>query len=193
MQFEKDYWYHVYNRGNNRQKIFYGPENYLFFLKKIRTQLLPYTYIVTYCLMPNHFHFLLKIKDTKMDVMASKQHPLAKKLGVVLGSYAQAINKQENRTGSLFQARTKSKNLSKGDRNYALTCFHYIHQNPVAANLVKNIEDWEFSSYRDYAGLRNGSLPAKGIGYKAFSIKDENHFIEQSRKILKPELIKKIF
>ena len=60
--------------------------------------------------------------------------------------------------GSLFQQKTKSKNLNEGKINYAEQAFNYIHQNPVKAGLCKVMEEWEFSSYRDYAGLRTGKL-----------------------------------
>lgn len=51
--------YHVFNQGNNRQKIFLEHENYLFFLRKVRKYLIPYCDFLCYCLMPNHFHFLI--------------------------------------------------------------------------------------------------------------------------------------
>lgn len=55
--------YHVYNRGNNKQPIFFKDENYLFFLKKMREQLLPCSDIVAYCLTPNHFHLLIQANE----------------------------------------------------------------------------------------------------------------------------------
>jgi hypothetical protein len=143
--------------------------------------------------MPNHFHLLLHIKPVNNNAGYSSQHPLNQKVGIILRSYAQAINNQEDRSGSLFRGRTNAKNLSEGDRNYAFTCFHYIHQNPLKAGLVGKLEDWPFSSYRDFAGLRDGTLPEKNMAYKAFDITDEQHFIECSRQQLNPELIQKIF
>ena len=56
MKFEAEQIYHLYNRGNNSQKIFFDHENYIFFLQKIRTHLTPVADILAYCLMPNHFH-----------------------------------------------------------------------------------------------------------------------------------------
>ena len=63
MNFSAGNIYHVYNRGNQKQLIFFKPENYVFFLRKMRKELLPYAEILTYCLMPNHFHWLLLVKD----------------------------------------------------------------------------------------------------------------------------------
>ncbi|MDD4236020.1 MAG: hypothetical protein PHF99_08405, partial [Bacteroidales bacterium] len=61
MIIEKGYIYHIYNQGNNRRRIFLIRENYLFFLKKIETYILPYADILAYCLMPNHFHLMVYV------------------------------------------------------------------------------------------------------------------------------------
>jgi len=66
MQFLADSIYHVYNRGNNSNKIFFRDENYLYFLKKIKLLISPHCHILAWCLMPNHFHFL--IATTKQSI-----------------------------------------------------------------------------------------------------------------------------
>ena len=71
----------------------------------------------------------------------------------MLSSYALAIQRQESFSGNLFQQKTKAKCASKRGLDYAATVFHYIHQNAYRAGLVNKMEDWEFSSYRDFAGL----------------------------------------
>lgn len=68
MHFEKGYIYHIYNQGNNRQTIFFSSENYLFFLRKIRTYILPYGDILAWCLMPNHFHLMVFVRSTSLEV-----------------------------------------------------------------------------------------------------------------------------
>ena len=60
---EPDAFYHIYNRGINSEKIFATEENYLFFLSKFKTYLNPVCEVFAYCLMPNHFHFLIKVKS----------------------------------------------------------------------------------------------------------------------------------
>ncbi len=55
--------YHIYNQGNNRQPIFFTRENYEFFIRKVRTHLLPYVDVLAWCLMPNHFHFMVEVKE----------------------------------------------------------------------------------------------------------------------------------
>ncbi|MDA3905864.1 MAG: hypothetical protein PF484_07300, partial [Bacteroidales bacterium] len=66
MQFDEGYIYHIYNQGNNRQRIFLNRENYLFFLKKVKNYVLPYADILAWCLMPNHFHFLVLVNHLKI-------------------------------------------------------------------------------------------------------------------------------
>lgn len=67
MQFHPNAIYHIYNQGNNRQQIFFKPENYLFFLKKMREYLLPHGDLLCYCLMPNHFHWLMYVREVEVD------------------------------------------------------------------------------------------------------------------------------
>jgi hypothetical protein len=73
-----------------------------------------------------------------------------------------------------------------GSLGYNFYCFFYIHQNPVKAGLVNRIEDWEFSSYPDYIGLRNGTLVNKKLGLEILNLKQEDvarlsgYFIEES-------------
>lgn len=152
MHFQPDQFYHIYNRGNNKRKLFFERDNYLFFLKKVRKEINPFCEIFSYCLMPNHYHLLIMTSET-----AYALHPLARKIGTVQSSYTQAINYRKKSTGSAFQQKAKAK-LIENKWDHLFVCFNYIHQNPLAAGLVNKLEDWEFSSYQDYAGLRNGTL-----------------------------------
>jgi putative transposase len=173
MYFDGTEFYHVYNRGNNKQLIFFNDRNYLFFLRKISEQILPFADIFAYCLMPNHFHLLIRPNEsglTKRNSFGGKpMQELSYRLGMLLSSYAQAINKQNKTSGSLFQQKTKAKILSETDNgtriSYFEQCFHYIHNNPVAAGIVQNPEEWPYSSYPDYAGLRNGTLCSRELFY----------------------------
>ena len=199
MYFEEGHIYHIYNQGNNRQRIFFEQENYLFFLKKMREYLLPYCNIIAYCLMPNHFHWMVEVKEVTVSITlthgVTSSHPVSRKertlndsIAILLRSYTRAINKQQNRSGNLFREATKAEcltkpqgitpsfyhsqyatiiNIHRPELEYPQMCFDYVHQNPVKANLVKNALDWEFSSYRDYAGLRNGTLINRNIVKKS--------------------------
>ncbi|WP_243348445.1 hypothetical protein [Parabacteroides sp. FAFU027] len=185
MILEEGLLYHIYNQGNNRQQIFFNRDNYLFFLKKINLHLLPHVDVLAWCLMPNHFHLMVYVRELIIRGATSSRTPnsqqdLNKSIGIMLASYTRAINIQENRTGSLFRDKTKAECITKIDEGitpsfnnsyagtrinthiteqaYQKICFDYIHQNPVTAGLTDLAEDWEFSSYRDYSGLRNGKL-----------------------------------
>ncbi|MCA1760126.1 MAG: 2-amino-4-hydroxy-6-hydroxymethyldihydropteridine diphosphokinase [Bacteroidales bacterium] len=144
--------------------------------------------IISWCLMPNHFHLVVFVLHDEVEIEMNnlieqnnktiKTQTFNQSLGVLLSSYTRAIQKQERITGSLFQKRTKAKlifdeikiepsywntafgtqiNISEG-KNYLQTCIEYVHQNPVYSVIVKNPEDWEFSSFRDFVGLRDGKL-----------------------------------
>ncbi|SET03749.1 transposase [Hymenobacter actinosclerus] len=152
MHLEPGHCYHIYNRGNNRELIFYSKENYIYFLYKIRKHLLPQMRILAWCLMPNHFHLLVQVRE---EVTAAK---CGSAFRVLLSSYTRAIQKQENRTGSLFQQQTLAKDMRDGTADYSLVCFCYIHQNPVRAQLTATPEKWPWSSYADYLGVRQGTL-----------------------------------
>ncbi|MBE2219635.1 MAG: transposase [Ignavibacteria bacterium] len=184
--------YHIYNRGNNKQKIFFSKKNYIFFLQKLRTELKPHSEIICYCLMPNHFHFMVSTYGNFNAVQFSNG------FRTILSSYTKAVNQQENRTGSLFQQNSKAKCLTaipeNKQNNYGLVCFNYIHQNPENAGLVRSLEDWEFSSFRDYAGLRNGTLCRKEIAYELIGIPiDKEEFIKLSLEMLDSRKLPKIF
>jgi putative transposase len=202
MYFESGGIYHIYNQGNNRQPVFFNRENYLYFLRKLRIHIIPFADVLAWCLMPNHFHLMVEVRDPESrgaDIL-SRGATLSRtptknpgrtpaneetgqsfnhSIGVLLSSYTKAINKQNNTTGSLFRQKTKAICLNeiKGisshwytsfgvtfmkvdipEFQYPQVCFNYIHQNPVKAGLVARAEDWEFSSYRDLVGMRDGTL-----------------------------------
>jgi len=102
-------------------------------------------------------------------------------------SYTKAINKRYARVGSLFQGRFKAILVDKNE--YLLHLSRYIHLNPVTARLVKRAEDWEFSSYPEYLGLRDGTLPRPGVVLSQFPSPDAYHqfveaYIESDKEII---------
>lgn len=125
--------------------------------------------IIAYCLMPNHYHLMIFLKE---DGLANLMQPL-------LLSYTKAINERYHRVGSLFQGRFKE--IHVGKEAYLLQLSRYIHLNPVAAALVKLPEDWEFSSYRDFIGLRKGTLVKPNVLQSYFhSPQEYRKFVESS-------------
>jgi putative transposase len=146
--FQTGNYYHVYNRGNNRQLIFFERENYIYFLRQLRNHLITNGVdIIAYCLMPNHYHLLVYLQTDDFS----------KLMQAFTLSYTKAINKRYQRVGSLFQGRFQAIHVDQED--YLLHLTRYIHLNPVCANIVEKAEDWEFSSYQEYIDLRQGSLP----------------------------------
>ncbi len=146
--FEPGNFYHLYNRGNNRQTIFFERENYLHFLRLVRRYLTPEEVeILAYCLMPNHYHLLVHFKAGN----------LSEQMKVLSLAYTKGMNVRYNRVGSLFQGRFCSIQVDR--ESYLVHLVRYIHLNPVKVGLVMHPREWEFSSYREYAGQRQGTLP----------------------------------
>lgn len=154
MDFLDQHIYHFYNRTINNDLAFHEHRNYIYFLEKYRKYLHPHVATLAYCLMPTHFHFLIRIQSSDID-------RLKKNIGIILSSYAKAINKAYNRHGSLFEQHSKA--LYVDDESYLVTLMNYIHQNPLRQHLVSQLEDWPYSSYRDFAGLRHGTLVSRDL------------------------------
>jgi hypothetical protein len=143
--------------------------------------------------MPNHFHFVISsdIRTIARKKANQNKNVLSEGFRNLLSSYTQAINKQNRRTGSLFQQNTKANCLNDGPINYARTAFHYTHQNAYTAGLVTKMEDWEYSSFRDYVGLRNGTLCNKQLAYELLDL-DEENFYKDSYAVINNDLIYRI-
>jgi putative transposase len=149
MNFERGLYYHVYNRGNNYQTIFFERESYLYFLRLVRRYLVDENVsILAYCLMPNHYHFLVQCNGGN----------LSEAMQLLSLTYTKSINKRFNRVGSLFQGRFKAVLVNSDE--YLVHLVRYIHLNPVKADLAKSASEWEFSSFSEYADIRSGSLPS---------------------------------
>lgn len=171
MHFELNHIYHVYNRGNNKAPIFFSPENYSYLLGKIRKEWSIFCDIYSYCLMPNHFHFIIEpneigCRNIILKEKESHLQNLSKAIGKTLSSYTRAINKQNHTSGTLFQKKTKAKCLTHDHLtdmeftkiDYLHNCLFYIHNNPLSANLVNSLTEWPHSSWADYYGYRNENL-----------------------------------
>ena len=130
-------YYHIYNRGANKQWIFAHKENYRYLIGLMTDYLSEYEIgLVCYCMMPNHYHLLLHQMG---------EIPISKYINTVFNAYVQAFNRQEERSGTLFEGRFKHVLVDR--QSYLLPLMSYIHLNPVVARLVKRPEDWEFSDY----------------------------------------------
>jgi putative transposase len=195
MQFHENELYHVFNRGNKRQTTFYNSDNYIYFLRKVRKNILTHCDIVNYCLMPNHFHFLIYADARSIQTKRignSERNVLSEGFRNLLSSYAQAINKQNATTGSLFEQNTKCICLREGSVNYGSGCFHYVHQNPLKAKLVTKMEDWNYSSFKDYTGLRNGTLCNKQLAFRLLDLNPNTFYLDSYNVIEDDEILNKI-
>jgi putative transposase len=200
--------YHVYSRGNNRQRVFYDRENYFYFISKMKQYLVPNCDLLAYSLMPNHFHFLIHANrkstfrigetenlETTQVASGFKMTRFSKGIQLLLSSYAKGINKRYGRSGSLFRQNTKSKRTSSEYflQDYSLQCFMYIHNNPVTAGLVHYPEEWEFSSVREYMGFKNiDSLCNVALAKELLRL-DINEIQYLNTKEVPTEIIRKIF
>lgn len=181
--------YHVYNRGNNRETIFFRQENYPYFLTGLERFLNPHCDILAWCLMPNHFHFLIHANAQSTVVIKDgsfERQKFSQGVKQLLSSYTKAINKQEQRTGSLFQQKTKAICVT-GNTNYAANVFHYIHQNPLKARLVSKMEEWEHSSFKDYLCLRKSTLCNIALAKEKLSINFDRLY-EESYQVIDLDL-----
>src|SRR5690606_18752059 len=135
---QKDKFYHIHNRGIDGSNIFNSDENKSYFLKLVSKYLTDKVSILAYCLMDNHFHFVIQIvEDEKVVTQA---------LSNLFNAYVKAFNKQQNRTGSLFEKHFKRIELTSED--YLKNLIIYIHLNPTH-HLNINFTDYKFSSYQD--------------------------------------------
>lgn len=174
MEFHENTIFHIYNQGNNRQKIFFNDDNYRYFKRKLAFYMKPFGELLAYCLMPNHFHVLFFVRESAVKRRNGNKRTLNDAIGVMLRSYTTAINKQEGRSGSLFRKNTKARDGSEEDAitlngknkgiffnsnmDYAFFCFKYIHENPVKPKLTNKPEEWMYSSAREFAGLEENPI-----------------------------------
>lgn len=168
---EGGYFYHIYNRGNNKQKVFIEEKNYAYFLKLMKKYLLPIAEIYCYCLLPNHFHILLRIKEGTVNP--------AQKFSNLFNAYTKAINKEYKRTGNLFDRTYKRKKIL--DENYLRTLVVYIHLNPKPYNLQKDHRNYPYSSYQQITNVNSTFLQRKEV-LDLFDDKENFEFVHQRRK-----------
>jgi putative transposase len=145
--------YHIYNHANGMENIFREEENYRFFLQQYQKYLGEVVDTYAYCLMPNHFHLLVGVKD--MEVLRSTfpkfetlEKLVSKRFSNFFSSYTQSFNKVYDRKGSLFIKNFKR--IPVLDESQWQETFLYINLNPVKHGFVKNHNLWKWSSWHAY-------------------------------------------
>ena len=141
--------YHIYNRGNGNENIFYENDNYYYFLRLYDKYLSESVDTFAYCLLPDHFHLLVRIGIDNPETVS--EH--FRKFFI---SYSMSINKQEKRRGNLFQRGFKRKIID--DERYYYAAVYYLHKNPIHHGLVKDFREYKFSSYTSLAGSSKTKL-----------------------------------
>ncbi len=230
--------FHVYNRGNGGQLIFYEERNYYYFLEKYRKYMQDYWDTYSYCLLPNHFHLLVKVKPTEELIEAALRHfnsvsaeflknfvptdktknapdllnfknlvglnkknyaqvflkgnpavfhekllqwVVSERFRRLMLGYAKAINRQEDRSGSLFQKLFRRKHIT--DTAYLANAVLYIHRNPVHHGIAPDLADWFWTSYEGMISDKETSLKRYQVlewfdGLENFKNAQANHVQE---------------
>jgi putative transposase len=187
--------YHIYNQGNNQETIFFNEGNYLEFLLKFKENVLPHCEVLAYCLMPNHFHFLLNVSGKSIQpvkIGSLTLTNLSNGFRLLQSGYASYLNRKQGRSGVLFRPKIKAKVLQDDFGVYSFTCFQYIHQNPWRANLVEKLEDWRFSSFQEYMNEDKNGLCDRDLTVKLLDI-NLDKFYEESYQMVDANKLDKIW
>lgn len=163
--------YHIYNRGINGENLFKEERNYDYFLEKYSKYISPVVDTYAYCLLRNHFHILVRIKDfgnpkenlkELMEKQKWEQYPnISKQFSHFFNSYAQSINAANNRTGGLFETSFKRK-LVHNDFYFSRAIL-YIHANPQKHGFIKDYRDYPYSSYWSHLSKKNTKLKREEV------------------------------
>jgi putative transposase len=152
-------YYHVYNRGNNQQNLFLEERNYTYFLSLYAKHVEPIAETFAYCLMPNHFHVLVKVRD--LSALPPGQASPSKHFSNLFNAYSKSINKAQARTGSLFQKRF-GRIPVKSDRYFA-ALVRYIHRNPQTHGFTTDFRQYPHSSYASLLSSQPTRLQRRAV------------------------------
>lgn len=157
---EYGWYYHIYNRGTNSETVYKELDNYVYFLSLYEKYIDPIADTLAYCLMTNHFHLVVRIKEErdiktfselhlfddteKIKTTGKKPNP-SRQFGHLFNTYSKAINKKYNRTGSLFEHPFERRILD--NEPYLRHSIAYTHENPVKARMVKTMAEYPWSSF----------------------------------------------
>lgn len=201
-----DTYYHIYNRGVNRENIFIEERNYDLFLRLYEKHLMPLVDTFAYCMLRNHFHICLRTKSKdeiqktlrvssvnrrhdKQETIANQEESQSRKpLGSkflsdhfsnFFNAYAKTMNKAYGRTGSLFQHPFGRVPINSDHQFWNVIA--YIHQNPQKHGFVKDFRDWKYSSYEvlltGKKTILNRAETMKWFGTKAEYLSLHSHWV----------------
>jgi putative transposase len=143
--------YHIYNRGNNGDNLFYFKENYSYFLIKYDEYLFPYIDTFAFSLMPNHFHFLIYVKED-LQVPEDKKHwdtakIVSHQFQRFFTSYSMSVNRYKYpHHGSLFEK--PFRRIEVDNTSYLANLVFYIHANPQLHGITDDFTNYPWSSFQ---------------------------------------------
>lgn len=178
---ETDKFYHIYNHAIGKENFFETDADYKSFLDKFRKYVVPLCEVYAFCLMPNHFHLVVRIKSEKEVKSALIQrntgslsieekmqidesyiaNAVSQQLGNLFNAYAKYFNYVHQRKGTLFTRAFRRKWIESEDYLRQLIC--YVHQNPVHAGFVMKPVEWKYSSYNAIMSLRDTLVMRKEV------------------------------
>ncbi|MCE3227947.1 MAG: hypothetical protein K0S32_2498 [Bacteroidetes bacterium] len=150
--------YHIFNRANGNEKLFLNHNNYEYFIEQYKLYIEPIAETFSYCLMPNHFHLLIRMKpENELNVFFGSRTKkidlrilMSQHFSNFFNGYTKAFNKMHKRKGSLFMH--PYKRIKVSDNSYLLKLVHYINFNPIESGLCTDPLMWKYSSYIDLVG-----------------------------------------
>jgi REP element-mobilizing transposase RayT len=149
--------YHIYSHVNGFEVLYKEASDYQSFLEKFTRHTSAVSKIYAYCLMTNHFHFLMEMRSDKEILQrfpgANAEKKISKAFSNALSGYAQKFNRKYSRMGSLFMQNFGRREIYT-ENDFCSTC-HYIHANPVHHGFTDSLEKWPYSSYK---AILNGTL-----------------------------------
>ena len=165
-----EFHYHIYNHSVGKENLFTDDADYVYFLLKLKEYIVPICDVLCYCLMPNHFHLVLRIKDEIeiRNVISSKSsghatsinkhetvdeyfsNHLSRVFSNFFNTYSKHFNFKAKRQGALFKRAFMRKEIT--EMKYLLNLICYVHQNPVSAGFAFKLPEWKYSSYNAIIG-----------------------------------------
>ena len=138
--------YHIYNRGNNRENVFFQERNYAYFLTLWWKHISPIAETWAFCLLRNHFHVVVYMKNHE-DLSGSKIKEPSQYFSNFFNAYVRGVNIATQRTGALFQR--PFKRIPVDNISYLIRLIVYIHQNPQKHHFTEDFREWNYSSYHE--------------------------------------------
>lgn len=205
IKIEPEKFYHIWNRGNNRENLFYSSRNYEYFIRMYADYLDPVAETYAFCLLPNHFHLLIRTKSVVVSpagetaktnktnpvettkTKTTKSNPVSLAFQRFFTAYSQAINVQERRTGSLFQK--PFKRLEVTTTRQLANLVHYIHTNPQKHTITDDFRHYPWSSYERIMRDKPSKLKKEEVLHW---FRNKENYVNYHARIVDPDDLKDI-